>query len=133
MKPQNDRDALAEYFPRGRPLPTLAKGLSALFAARKPKKARESAATRKAREYAKPTAAEYEVEIERIDGGFNVWPPASIADTPRDPFEGDHFADDWQGVARMVRAYAAIVDGENPYRDGTRSAALWNATHAPEA
>lgn len=46
------------------------------------------------------------IEIERLTGGgFNVWPPKDWRGT--DPFEGDHYANDWIEALPMVRAYVA--------------------------
>ena len=84
----------------------LSKDLSRIFSAPAPKKPDTQ---RKHREEAKSLAQKHCIEIEALRPGFNVWPPASVADTDRDPFAGDHYADDWQEVAVMVKQYAAIA------------------------
>jgi hypothetical protein len=59
---------------------------------------------RRAREEAKRLAALCGCEIEKCSsGGWNVWPPkASVVD----PFDGDHYAQDWAEVLVMVAQYA---------------------------
>jgi hypothetical protein len=42
------------------------------------------------------------------DGGFAVWPPASLSS---DPFEGDHYANDINEARSMLRAYKAVLSG----------------------
>lgn len=44
------------------------------------------------------------IEIERQAGGYMLWPPDGMA-AEDDPYEGDHWADDWAAVTRMVAAY----------------------------
>lgn len=81
--------------------------LSRIFRASKPKQAD---AQRRFREKAKALAEAHGIEIEKLrDGGMNVWPPKAIADTPHDPFEGDHYADDWEAACGMCEQYAAIA------------------------
>jgi hypothetical protein len=58
---------------------------------------------RKAREDASALASQHNIEIERIESGFNVWPPKGFAGT--DPYDGDHYAGDWSEVLLRVRAY----------------------------
>lgn len=63
-----------------------------------------------ARRQAKALAGEHGFEIEKLDGGgFNVWAPAAIADTPNDPYDGDHYASDWHEVLAMAKEYARIA------------------------
>ena len=63
---------------------------------------------RKARERTKALAHKHGIEIERFpDGGMMLWPPAGIED---DPFEGDHFANDWHEALSMPEACAAALD-----------------------
>jgi hypothetical protein len=59
---------------------------------------------RKVREAAKALAKEHNIEIEPIDSGFNVWPPRGFAGP--DPYEDDHYAQDWSQALEMVQAYA---------------------------
>lgn len=62
---------------------------------------------RKDREWAKPVAAEYGIEIERIGTGFNVWPPKALFEQGRpDMHDGDHYCGNWAEVAVMVKEYA---------------------------
>lgn len=82
----------------------MAKTLSSMIARTfKPAAERKPDVHRKARESAKTLAAEHGIEIERIEGGFNVWPPRGHAGV--DPHDGDHFALDWSEVLTRVRAY----------------------------
>lgn len=71
---------------------TLAQSLAKVFSAHKTRKPNTQ---QKARDQAMRLAAQHHIEIERLDGGMNVWPPASVADTPADPYGGDHYAEDW--------------------------------------
>lgn len=85
---------------------TLQRRLRALFRA-----PREPDIHRAARELAKRLAEAHGAEIERLrGGGFNVWPPCGLAN---DPYEGDHYAQDWQEVPEHVQAYVAVC-GEQP-------------------
>lgn len=59
---------------------------------------------RKARETATALAKQHGIEIERIEGGFNVWPPRGFSSL--DPYEGDHFASDWSAILPRVEAYS---------------------------
>lgn len=86
----------------GKRLIGLEKALGQIFRAKK-KKAPDP--HRRHREQAKKLAALHKIEIERIEGGMNVWPPSTIADD-HDPFQGDHFANDWQAALFMVEEYA---------------------------
>ena len=54
---------------------------------------------------ARKLAATLHVELEttRGESGVNVWPTRNIAD---DPFEGDHYAVDWEGALQRVQTYA---------------------------
>ncbi len=90
----------------GKRLLGLEKSLGQIFRAKK-KKAPDP--HRRHREQAKKLAAQHTIEIERLEGGgMNVWPPSSIADDS-DPFQGDHFANDWQDALAMVEEYARLV------------------------
>ncbi len=63
-----------------------------------------------ARRKAKALALEHDFEIEKVEGGgFNVWPPAPIADTLKDPYDGDHYAADWNEVLAMAKEYSRIA------------------------
>jgi len=65
---------------------------------------------RRQREEAKRLAALHNIEIEKlVEGGMNVWAPAAIADTEQDPFNGDHFASNWDEAVEMVKKYAELV------------------------
>lgn len=64
---------------------------------------------RKARAEAKQLASQHGIEIEPLRPGFNVWAPAGLSDTPADPFEGDHYADDWSDVLERVKAYVSAA------------------------
>ena len=39
--------------------------------------------------------------------GMMVWPPVGLED---DPFESDHFANDWHEALNMFKAYAVVLD-----------------------
>lgn len=71
---------------------------------------RESTAQRRARERAQPIAERWGIEIEPLRPGMNVWPPKGFRGI--DPFEGDHFAQDWEIALSMVRAYASAIDNK---------------------
>lgn len=87
-----------------------------------PQRRREVSATRRAREEAQRLAAQHNIAIDRMDGGgFMVWPPEPIADTDRDPHDGDHYASDWSDVASMVREYAALLTPEGTACTRTKS------------
>ena len=58
---------------------------------------------RKARERAKALAKQHNIEIEPIEGGFNVWPPKGFSGI--DLYQGDHFALDWDHVLTRVQSY----------------------------
>lgn len=80
---------------------TLGKMVAATFKAPVPRRADPF---RKARKEARALAEKHGVQIERLrGGGFNVWPPKGFVGN--DPHEGDHFANDWNEVLPMVRAY----------------------------
>lgn len=72
-------------------------------------KARQPDPYRKSRPEAKRLAAQLGVEIEALRPGFNVWPPKAIADTDKDEFKGDHYAENWDDVLERVKAYGAAV------------------------
>lgn len=83
-------------------LRTLERALGKLFKGPAPKQQDKQ---RKPREEAKRLAAEHGIEIEKLPGGgMNVWAPARIA--ADDPFEGDHYANDWQEALVTVQTYA---------------------------
>ena len=82
----------------------LRRSLQGLFSAARP---HAKDVHRRARERAVALAGQCGAEIERLrDSGFNVWPPAGLA---ADPFDGDHFAQDWAEVLDIVTTYAAAV------------------------
>jgi len=62
---------------------------------------------RAARHKAMKLAATLHLELETLRGesGVNVWPTKAIED---DPYEGDHYATDWEDALGMVRSYAGI-------------------------
>lgn len=65
---------------------------------------------RKAREEAKRIAALHGIELERLEDGWNVWPPSGFEEAGHeDPFDGDHYAGSWPEVLRSAQAYAAIL------------------------
>lgn len=67
----------------------------------------QAALRRKDREWAKPVAAEYGIEIERVGTGFYVWPPKALFDQGKsDLYVCDHYAGNWSEVAVMVKDYA---------------------------
>lgn len=78
----------------------LGKLLAATFTAPAPK---NPDTHRKAREEAKRLAALCGCEIEKCDSGWNVWPPKNA---PTDPFDGDHYGQNWTEVLALVRHYA---------------------------
>lgn len=88
-------------------LRSLEKALGELF--RAPAK-RNPDVYRHSRRSAKALSKQHCIEIEKLDGGgFNVWPPAAIADTPRDVYAGDHYAADWKEADEMVREYVKLL------------------------
>lgn len=85
----------------------LSSSLSRLF---KPATARPPDTHRKAREEAKKLAKAHNVEVEQIKGGgMNVWPPRGFL--LQDPWDGDHYAQDWTEALYMVRTYAGLEQG----------------------
>jgi len=62
---------------------------------------------RAARHKARKLAATLHLELETFRGetGLNVWPTKPIDD---DPFDGDHYAEDWEDALGRIRSYAAI-------------------------
>lgn len=68
---------------------------------------------RRQREEAKQLASKHGIEIEKLrEGGMNVWPPKALPDC-LDPFDGDHFAEDWTDVLSMVKDYVAASSQTN--------------------
>ncbi len=57
---------------------------------------------------ARRLAAKHGIEIERVSGGWMVWPPTGF-DDERDPYEGDHHADDKDEVVTMVNRYVELL------------------------
>jgi hypothetical protein len=81
---------------------TLSKMLDAVFRAPAPSRRDPH---RRARAEAKALALALGSEVEPLrDGGMNVWPPAGIG-PDEDPFDGDHYAQNWTEAATMLRAY----------------------------
>lgn len=78
---------------------TLQQALGQMFRPAAPKKADKH---RRAREEAKRLAAECGCEIEPCKPGFNVWPQAGLID---DPWDGDHYCQDWNDVLVMTQSY----------------------------
>lgn len=74
----------------------------------KPAATRRPDIYRKEREEAKRLAAICGCAIEREGAGWNVWPPAALP-IESDPFEGDHYCQDWSEVLDAVRLYDAHV------------------------
>ena len=75
---------------------------------RPPRKRLRADPHRKACERARAPAHKHDIEIERFpDGGMMVWPPVGLED---DPFESDHFANDWHEALNMLKAYAVVLD-----------------------
>ena len=64
---------------------------------------RHRAARYKARKFA--ATLHLELETFRGETGVNVWPTKHIED---DPFDGDHYAEDWEGALGRIRSYAVI-------------------------
>ncbi len=91
-------------------LKQLEKTLGRVFKSPTPKKADTQS---RQREEAKQLAAEHGIEIEKLrEGGMNVWPPKGLADCI-DPFDGDHFAEDWTDALSMVKQYVAALPPAN--------------------
>lgn len=67
---------------------------------------------RKDREQANALAKAHGITLEKFqvsDGsGINVWPAPAM--TRADPWEGDHYAQDWKDALHMVRTYAGLED-----------------------
>lgn len=99
--------------------------------------ARKPDTQRRQRERAKALAAEHGIEIEKFsEGGMNVWPPRALDDS-RDPFAGDHFADDWADALSMVEQYVALLQqrpttDQGPSGGGEVAAALIRKRLAPD-
>lgn len=84
---------------------TLNTALGKLFRAPKP---RAPDLYRKAREAAKPLIASLGIQLEKLPGGgYNVWPPKALGDK-EDPFDGDHYALDWEEVLAIVKEYERL-------------------------
>ena len=85
---------------------TLSRMLVQAFKPAPPKSsgARMRAARLKARELA--TTLHVELETTRGESGVDVWPTRNIED---DPFEGDHYALDWEDALQRVQTYAGIT------------------------
>ena len=83
----------------------LQQSLNAIFGTRA---ARKPGTDRKHREWAKPVAVEYGIEIERCDSGWNVWPPKALTKASgwSDNYEGDHYCQSWGEIRTMVADYA---------------------------
>jgi hypothetical protein len=58
---------------------------------------------RRAREEAKRLAGLHGICLEKLGGGINVWPPRGYV--AADPYEGDHYAQDWCEALDHIRAY----------------------------
>ena len=84
---------------------TLGRLITPYFQPRAPKSPRQR--HRAARHKAMKLASTLHLELETLRGesGVNVWPTKAIED---DPFEGDHYATDWEDALGMVRSYASI-------------------------
>jgi hypothetical protein len=63
---------------------------------------------RAARVKARKLVATLHVELEttRGEAGVNVWPTRNIES---DPFEGDHYAVDWDDALQRVQTYAGVA------------------------
>jgi hypothetical protein len=78
----------------------------------RPPAARKPDTQRKAREETKRLAALVGCDIEKCGGGWNVWPPKADSrgqphpGTVTDPFEGDHYAQDWEEALVIASHYA---------------------------
>lgn len=67
---------------------------------------------RRERDKARRLADRYGVELERLaGGGMNVWPPRALVFGTEldDPYDGDHYAIDWEEALERVRAYARLM------------------------
>lgn len=82
----------------------LARALRQTF---RPAPARRPDPQRKQREQAKRLAKLHKIDIEATDGGWLVWPPKDYPDA-KDPWAGDHCAQDWAEALAMVTHYAGI-------------------------
>lgn len=87
-----------------RGLKVLERDLGKIFGGKQPPK---KDAFRSARAKAKALASKHGIEVERLDGGMNVWAPDGLGGP--DPFEGDHFANDWAEALSMVTTYARLL------------------------
>ncbi len=83
----------------------LSRNLAAYFRAPAPKSSGHL--NRSARQKAKKLAATLHVELEKAQGeaGVNVWPTRQVE---VDPFEGDHYAQDWADALQRVQTYAGM-------------------------
>mgnify|MGYP000007546961 FL=1 len=91
-------------------LKQLEQTLGRVFKSHSPKK---SDTQRRQREEAKQLASEHGIELEKLrEGGMNVWPPKALPDC-LDPFDGDHFAEDWTDALSMVKQYVAALPPAN--------------------
>lgn len=78
-------------------------------AAERSRRGKAAAAARRAR----ALAAEYGFEIEEPNHSglesTGVWAPAFLADTPDDPYQGDHYVGGWVEALERAEVYAQLV------------------------
>lgn len=89
---------------------SLSRQLSTLFAPKQRPPAMNGRQFKGQRERARALAGQYGIEIEPMSPGMNVWPPAGVADV-LDPFDGDHYAQDWADALARVEAYVEVLKG----------------------
>ena len=85
----------------------LSRSLAAYFRPSAPKSSGHLHRT--ARQKSQRLAATLHVQLETHKGeaGVNVWPTRRV---DVDPFEGDHYAQDWADALQRVQAYAGITE-----------------------
>ena len=86
---------------------TLSRSLAAYFRPSAPKSSGHLHRT--ARQKSQRLAATLYVQLETSKGeaGVNVWPTRRV---DVDPFEGDHYAQDWADALQRVQTYAGITE-----------------------
>ena len=61
------------------------------------------------RERARRLSALHGIELEPLTGGgMNVWPPRGM--TAADPYDGDHYAIDWEDALERIVAYVKLLE-----------------------
>lgn len=80
---------------------------------------------RRERQQAQALALQCGCTIERCTPGWNVWPPKPVPGVaqPPDPYEGDHYCQDWKEVLAMVQHWAGTGASSAPQASGVEQPA----------